>query len=257
MKGQLLISGIGGTWEHFGMKLLRYYTLQMPEPRTKYLEIPGMDGQLDLSEALTGDVEYEQREQIFEFDVEGDFEERKTQIANAILGRAFDYRLSWDMSHLYHGRIIIEEVTDIYPGKGRISLRVISDPWKRAEPVHLEIPAAQGVEAHLPNRRRRVSPTVTCISDTIIGFKNLSWMLEAGTHYLNELVLDPGDNVVFIDSKPRGGLNTWNDVLSKLGQSLTWDQIKDMRWSSLAKYGQNILNDDTSTVVIDYYTYDL
>lgn len=258
MKMDVIVGGVNLT-ERYGVILdTENSEFNPPELRTNYLDIPGMDGVLDLSEALTDDTNYEQRHDSMVFGVmyPREFEEMRTKLLNFLHGRDADYQLSWEPGYVYHGRFMADAAYSRLH-YGEIRFAVDADPWRRADPVHLEIPAAQGVEAHLPNRRRRVSPTILTHSETVIGYKTQSWVLDPGETYLNELVLDPGDNVVFIDSKPSAGTNTWNDVLRLFGQSATWNQIKEMRWSELAKYGQTIKEDATSIVTISYDTYDL
>ncbi len=66
-------------------------------------------GIIDLTEALTGDVVYNNRHQEFEFaliNVEN-FEKVKTDLSNFLHGKAFDYSMTMDPGYTYHGRFTV------------------------------------------------------------------------------------------------------------------------------------------------------
>ena len=50
------------TLRDWGAAITNSDVIGMPEPRTVLLDIPGMSGRLDLTEVLTGDVSYSNRE---------------------------------------------------------------------------------------------------------------------------------------------------------------------------------------------------
>lgn len=244
--------------EEYGMIMIRQSTLSPPTVDERYLDIPGMDGQLDLTESLTGDVVYKERVQEFQFRVLEKlekFEEIKTRVSNFLHGKRHEYTLTFDPGHVYSGRFVISAYAT-HLNYSELTIKVTSDPWKRADDVHIEVYAANGVEAHLINRRRRVSPTIECRAQTVVGYKTMSWVLDPGVHDMNEIVLDPGDNVIFVDSKPFAGTNTWNDVVKAFGD-VPWETIADQTWAQIAKYGQTFEDGPLTLVKIDYTTYDL
>lgn len=49
------------TLRDWGAAITNSDVISMPEPNTTYLEIPGRNGRLDLSESLTGDVTFSNR----------------------------------------------------------------------------------------------------------------------------------------------------------------------------------------------------
>ena len=107
---RLIVNGVDLSTE-YGMILLDGYTLSPPEPKTYTVDIPGGDGVIDLTEGLTGDVAYNNREQEFTFaiiDVDN-WERSKTMISNFIHGRLYDYKMTMDPEYTYHGRFTVEE----------------------------------------------------------------------------------------------------------------------------------------------------
>lgn len=73
--------------------------------KTNYIDIPGADGSLDLTEAL-GAVRYKDRSCSFVFSVfpYEDFEEKKKQISNLLNGRKCKIRLDKDSEYYWLGR---------------------------------------------------------------------------------------------------------------------------------------------------------
>ena len=49
------------SYSDYGIILQNPYQITPPIPKTHYVTVPGRSGQLDLTEALTGRVEYESR----------------------------------------------------------------------------------------------------------------------------------------------------------------------------------------------------
>ena len=62
--------GRKNTWDDWYLIPSSRPVINPPKPKTKYIDIPGADGHLDLSTALTGDIAYECREGSLEFYVD-------------------------------------------------------------------------------------------------------------------------------------------------------------------------------------------
>ena len=74
-------------------------------PKTNYIDIPGGDGSVDLTEAL-GDVKYKNRECSFTFTIfpYEDAEEKKTKISNLLNGKRCKIKLDKDSGYYWDGR---------------------------------------------------------------------------------------------------------------------------------------------------------
>lgn len=94
--------------------------LGSPEPKTNVVEVPGMDGVIDMTEANSGEVRFSNRAMRFEFSQMVDVEEQesfKAIIMNKLHGRYFD-------------RIILDESPEwFYSGRCSVSFEQIK-PWK-------------------------------------------------------------------------------------------------------------------------------
>ena len=88
-------------------------TLGFPEAKTYEQDIPGADGSLDLTEAMTpGDVKYKQRSLTMEFDQLDkdyfDWNSKVSEIANYLVGQKFKIFLDSDPAFYYIGRLKLD-----------------------------------------------------------------------------------------------------------------------------------------------------
>jgi len=77
---------------------------------TKYVEIPGADGALDLTDYLTGKPVYGQRQGAFSFYVDNDrehWESIRMKIVSALHGKRMKMRLMDDPNYYYNGRFTV------------------------------------------------------------------------------------------------------------------------------------------------------
>lgn len=201
MHSQLTI-GSYGTYDTFGMRMLRDYTLDPPEVQTYTVDVPGMDGRLDLT-GFAGDERYGMRSMEFTFDVgTGSFESVKTRVSKLIHGKEFDFTLPFDPGYTYHGRFSVSSYTDLFCDKGRIVMDVEADPYKSAGLVTFRINGAGGIRVRLPSGRCMVQPTIEVYRTTVVSYEGHDWTLEAGTWRLEDLWFHGGDNVLAVDTTP-------------------------------------------------------
>lgn len=88
-----------------------------PKPKTKLIDIPGIDGSLDLSEALTGKIHYEMRNITCTFFLMCDRERWPslyTEILNHLHGKKVEIVLDNDPEYIYTGRA---EISSWTPGQ--------------------------------------------------------------------------------------------------------------------------------------------
>lgn len=94
-----------------------------PKPKTKYVDIPGGDGKLDLSTVLTGDIAYDTREGSLEFIVDnGQLSDYKASLWATLYSQIMDY---------LHGKLLtatLEDELNFYY-EGRFSV----NSWKSDE----------------------------------------------------------------------------------------------------------------------------
>lgn len=103
----------------------------LPEPKTITVDIKGADGLLDLSEAASGDIRYNNRTLKLTFGLMNvtNYEEQLTNIANIIHGRMVKVILTADDNYYYSGRAIINK-WECKKRKGTIVITIDAYPFK-------------------------------------------------------------------------------------------------------------------------------
>ena len=198
---------IFGTYDTAAQLLtLTGWELSAPVYQSNLVEVPGRDGPLDLSTALTdGEPRYEGRTLTARFETsEGTRLERKARfdtMVNWLDGWRMDIVLPDDDSHYITGRVSVAvEYND--EAHGAVNVTAVCDPWRYFKEEHV-VALTAGTEAQtatLVNAgRKSLSPTLT-ISGTGASVRLVygaySWTLGAGVYVLPDLILKQGDNAL-------------------------------------------------------------
>lgn len=176
------------------------------EPKTNYIDIPGGDGSLDLTEA-TGEVKYKDRVHLFTLTMnpahdlsERAWEEKKTAISNLLNGRAYKVTLDKDPDYYWTGRLAV----DSYRSEKRLRQFVISAtvrPYKLKQ-AETEVSVSLTGTAKtvtIRNARKTVCPVIECTNNTTkITFGNTVATMDAGSHQFPEILFVEGENEVTI-----------------------------------------------------------
>ena len=175
-------------------------------PKMVYVDIPGADGSLDLTEAH-GEVKYNDRtiSMMFLLNPAGDLSEfawecKKTQVCNALNGVACRLVLDKDPDYYWVGRCEI----DRYASNKRlrqivVNARVRPYKYKHKETVETFALTTAGQTVVLRNSRKSVCPVITCTnSNTKVTFNGSTYTLGAGTHQTMDIRLVEGENKVTI-----------------------------------------------------------
>lgn len=193
----LLINGRYNTFDDWGL-VLSEKTLNPPAPKYYKVDVPGADGDINITQALTGNTAYENREQEFVFTMmypTQSFEKLKTEISNAIHGQEFDYELSWDKGYTYHGWFTVDK----YETDGilnRITVTVDADPYKSKGTVTKAFDVADGMTVFFDSGRKSVRPTFEFTADTILVHEGNRYVMPSGTYTINDLWFKQGMNKV-------------------------------------------------------------
>lgn len=234
---RLIVNGVDLSIR-FQMVLLDGYTLEPPEPKTYTVDIPGGNGVIDLTEALTGDVAYKNRKQEFTFaviDVKN-FEKVKTEVSNFLHGRAFDYTMTMDPGYTYHGRFTVDSYSHAAYANGllgQFKVTVDANPYKLKEHCAYRLNATGGNLYRFESGRRPVHPIIECNSPCIVTIDGKDVTIPVGTYQLNDLVFKSGYNDLFLNSCQLQ-IVTWGDLRSN-DQDKTWNELLSNRWYELQK----------------------
>lgn len=151
--------------------MLEPFVIPPAIPKTNLLDIPAGDGSLDLTEAL-GVIRYHDRELVFNFTVnplsEMTFEEKITQVSNALNGKAFNIMLDKDPDWYWEGRCIVNEHSQ-NKMIGKIVVKAIVRPYKLRPEIAkhtLSFKSYDSTVTVVNNGRKTVVPE-------IVGYDNI------------------------------------------------------------------------------------
>lgn len=118
---------------NWGLMLKTAPEITSPQPKTRYVDVPGAHGSLDLTEMLTGKVQYKNRKIEMEFVTMAGREEWPaiySEILNELHGQMKEIRLDDDPQHIYKGRVT---VGDPERTKTVVMLRMVAEvePYKK------------------------------------------------------------------------------------------------------------------------------
>lgn len=236
---RLIVDGVDLT-VRFQMILLDGYTLSPPEPKTYTVDVPGGDGVIDLTQSLTGDVAYKNRQQTFTFMVVNpdSFERVKTDVSNFLHGKRFDYQITMDPGYTYHGRFTVTEYDHIlysYPGLvGIFSIKIDADPYKLKGHMTYKLNATGGKMFRLESGRKPVHPVIECTQPCKVRWKNVIVQVPAGTYRLNDVLFTQGYNEIYINSWTFYNI-TWSEIGEGSAHPMTWDEASKYRWDDLQR----------------------
>ena len=179
---------------------LASWSLSAPEYHENFLDVPGRDGALDLSAALTnGAPTYHSRTLTVKLECsEGTRLEREAAIntmTNWLDGWRQDIVLPDDPGHYITGRVsVAKEYND--NAHAAVTVTAVCDPWRYAkdETVYTLTAATTEKTQALANAGRRTAvPLLTITGGTVLlKYGGFSWSLGDGTYQLPDLTLPQG-----------------------------------------------------------------
>lgn len=170
-------------------------------PKTTFVDIPGGDGSVDLTEAL-GEVRYKDRACKFTFTVfpSDDFDEKKQEISNLLNGKRCNITVDKDPDYYWDGRCSVDEYSS-NKNLHKIVVGATVAPYKlKTKQTTIIIPAGENVTVSLQNGRKTVVPTILCTAETVIVFGDSTFKFSAGTQKDLGIKLVEGKNLVTVTS---------------------------------------------------------
>ncbi|WP_026524719.1 hypothetical protein [Butyrivibrio sp. MB2005] len=168
-----------------------------PKVRTAVVEVPGRDGNLDITEALTGRVMYEDREISFVFRVPNPKEEWPrvySKVLNNIHGKKMDIILDDDPDNTYSGRISIDEFAT-NRNLAEIAVVCTVSPKKTYKNAVKKMIAVSGSKSlTLTNSGIPTIPEITADSELDVSFGGMSYHLSPGKNKVFDILLPEGDS---------------------------------------------------------------
>lgn len=173
-----------------------------PEAKTNYVSLDGANGTLDLSEALTGEVAYNDRTVTASFwTSEGTFPDRVMvcrDIAAALHGKKVHIVEPDDPDHYFLGRVRIKSQTHDQV-HAEMTLEAVCEPWRYAinETERLVELSNEMVDVVIRNNGvKSLCPVLNVTGTVHVTTNGVTTELTAGSYKLTDIRLTQGVNVV-------------------------------------------------------------
>lgn len=171
--------------------------------KTTYIDIPGADGSLDLSE-VHGEVKFSDRENKYTFTMHPaetmTWEEKMQEVSNLLNGKRCKMTLDKDEDYFWDVRATVDSYkSDKNLHQIVISVRAL--PYKFKQNITSRTVQLSGVSQtiNLTNGRKSVCPSIECSNDnTVIVFGGATFDLSAGKHEILDIQFVEGTNTLTV-----------------------------------------------------------
>lgn len=213
-----------------GAKIGKYHTyrdwglylagieISAPEVNTRYINVPGRNGPLDLSEALTGFPTFKSRTITLVFDTQSRnfdlWESKYSEILNACHGQRLPIQLDTDSTFVYEGRITVSSEKEVLE-TDTLTISACVDPYKLETHSSLEpwlwdpfsfetgivreysdLSVNGSLTLVIPGRAMRVIPRIIASAAMTVSFQGKTYSLLAGENRISEICLTAGENTL-------------------------------------------------------------
>lgn len=180
------------------------YALDPPAWRENLVEVPGMDGALDLSPYPSGEVAYSPRTLSITLErSDGTRASREAAIdamVNALDGKSLKITLPDGVDHYVWGRVrVARQYSNL--AHAQVIVSATCDPYRyKAAPTTVTgtVPESGTLSLTLANERRPVVPTVEVSAAATLTFGGKDIAVGAGTHRSLDIRLVAGNNAITI-----------------------------------------------------------
>lgn len=221
------MSGVGISFDEvhsfrdWGLKL-KQVEIGIPKAKTEYVSVPGMNGDLDLSEAQHGGVKYEMRELKLTFGTRNCSYERwcglLSQIASDLQGVSKRIILDMDKGYYYSGRCAIttEKKNDVTAELTitcncepyKISVDSSDEPWKwdTFSFINGVIRNTSDITINAASGWQKVTLDGWVYNDTLrivsnaemkVRYRNSTYTISTGENIMYDIVLYKGVNELY------------------------------------------------------------
>lgn len=184
------------------------YALDPPAWRENLVEVPGMDGALDLSPYPSGEVAYSPRTLSITLErSDGTRASREAAIdamVNALDGKSLKITLPDGVDHYVWGRVrVARQYSNL--AHAQVIVSATCDPYRyKAAPTTVTgtVPESGTLSLTLANERRPVVPAVEVSAAATITFGGKDIAVGAGTHRSLDIRLVAGSNTLAVTAAP-------------------------------------------------------
>ena len=182
--------------------ILTSKSISDPEPKTNLVELDGMSGTLDLSESLTGEITYRDRNINASFLTDrGNYKTRDKllkEIKSNLHGKKVRLIEPDDIEHYYIGRVKITSSNNL--SHATFDIEATCEPWRYAinETVRrIDVNSSEATSVVLNNYgAKTIVPDIQVTGNVTIFIDGVAKSLMAGSYKITNLKLKKGSTVV-------------------------------------------------------------
>lgn len=198
---------IGNKWtfDDYGLWLAPDPSIEEATPKTHYVDIPFGNGSIDLTEALTGEVVYENRLIKFGLVLPADVSQWdgiRKQLTNEIHGRKLEIVMPQYPYYIFKGRLSVGRLKEDN-SVATIPVTAEAEPFMLKEDLtYLKktIPAGGTLTLQLENERMTTLPVFSSTAEVQLVFKSKTYTHSAGTFQNAGILLTEGTNTLKINA---------------------------------------------------------
>lgn len=210
--------GEKNTWDDWHLIPRTRPVFNPPAVKTRFVEIPGGDGSLDLTTALPGRASFQNRTGSFEFIAENGFRDWSalySEIMAYLGGKRMKAILEDDPQYYYEGRFRLNEwkseenwssiVIEYEVGPYKKNLISAGDDWLwdtfnfETDVIrsYENLPVNDSLEVVIIGDDMPVSPIIIASAEGMsVVFEGQTYSLQKGSNYIPELTIQDGENTM-------------------------------------------------------------
>jgi phage-related protein len=175
-----------------GIWLTKYPEISPPTPKTSFVDVPGMDGALNLSKVLTGHTMYNRRTMQLEFAILAPrvmWPDVHSEIMDTLHGQEMSIILDDDPEYMYTGTLAVQAYD---PGKvtSGVTITADLDPYKKRLKDTIKSFTVNGSkEATIRVERMPTVPVIAASAAMTMTFGGKSYSLTAGANEFDDVIL--------------------------------------------------------------------
>ena len=204
MERYFILGGFN-TWYDWNL-ILTSKDITPPEPKTNYVELDGMNGTIDLTEVLTGEVTYKDRTITASFWTDyGTRKERESlirTIISSLHGKKIKIVEPDDPDHYYYGRVKVKSYTNIL-SYATITIEAVCEPWRYTDDIKrpITVNSNETIDLVITNNGvKTICPEINLSTGSVtLIYGNSEIELKTPSSYkLSDIKLRRGVNIIGI-----------------------------------------------------------
>lgn len=207
---------IGDKWMEADMGFIfNSKSISPPDPNLVTIEIPGTSDIIDLTESISGDIEYKRRKITIKLESgtgKDSYYGKYAKLANYLHGKNMKIVFNKDQGYYWIGRITVASAEPKVYGS-TITITATVDPYKYETQSSLEpwlwdtFSFEDGIIRNYYNitvpgsltivgRRKRVCPKIICSGAMTVTYLGNTYQLTAGENLITDIFIGEGEHVL-------------------------------------------------------------